>query len=199
MRGCSVVLFALRSTSPVLKVDMVHAVITCATSRKFAGSSTRRAASAQMSPHLWRSRQSRISFARTARRCRPRTSTRKWQLRWAHLKVSNLATLGLSSPWKYCTLPLQVDAALSAEQLRQSLQTAFQQKDWRWAYLLRMAMTFMPATLGRSDDLRKLPWSCLALRPQDSVGPVPSVAILCGKTQGKTVKPGQVDIPGFVR
>eukprot|EP00891_Asterochloris_glomerata_P006379 jgi/Astpho2/6379/Aster-06042 len=60
----------------------------------------------------------------------------------------------------------QVDAALSAGQLRQSLQPAFQQKQWQWAYLLRMAMTFMPATLGRSDDLRK----------------------------GKTVKPGQVDI-----
>ena len=66
-----------------------------------------------------------------------------------------------------CCLNLQVDAALSAGQLRQSLQTAFQQKQWQWAYLLRMAMTFMPATLGRSDDLRKLPWSCLALRTQD--------------------------------
>ena len=60
-------------------------------------------------------------------------------------------------------------------------------------------MTFMPATLGRSDDLRKLPWSCLALRSQDGVGPVPSVAILCGSMQGKTVTPGQVDIPGVVR
>ena len=98
-----------------------------------------------------------------------------------------------------CCLTLQVDAALSAEQQRQSLRTAFQQKDWRWVHLLRMAMTFMPATLGRSDDLRKLPWSCLALRSQDGVGPVPSVAILCSSTQGKTVKPGQVDIPGFVR
>ena len=67
-----------------------------------------------------------------------------------------------------CCLHLQVDAALSAGQLRQSLQTAFQQKQWQWAYLLRMAMTFMPATLGRSDDLRKLPWSCLALRTQDN-------------------------------
>ena len=63
---------------------------------------------------------------------------------------------------------------MSAGQLRQSLQTAFQQKQWQWAYLLRMAMTFMPATLGRSDDLRKLPWSCLALRTQDGVGPMPS-------------------------
>ena len=98
-----------------------------------------------------------------------------------------------------CCLDPQVDAALSAGQLRQSLQTAFQQKQWQWAYLLRMAMTFMPATLGRSDDLRKLPWSCLALRTQDGVGPVPSVAILCGSMQGKTVKPGQVDIPGVVR
>ena len=98
-----------------------------------------------------------------------------------------------------CCLHLQVDAALSAGQLRQSLQTAFQQKQWQWAYLLRMAMTFMPATLGRSDDLRKLPWSCLALRTQDNVGPVPSVAILFGSMQGKTVKPGQVDIPGVVR
>ena len=94
---------------------------------------------------------------------------------------------------------LQVDAALSAGQLRQTLQTAFQQKQWQWAYLLRMAMTFMPATLGRSDDLHKLPWSCLALRTQDHVGPVPSVAILFGSMQGKTVKPGQVDIPGVVR
>eukprot|EP00891_Asterochloris_glomerata_P009159 jgi/Astpho2/9159/Aster-07803 len=93
----------------------------------------------------------------------------------------------------------QVDAALSAGQLRQSLQKAFQQKQWQWACLLRMAMTFMPATLGRSDDLRKLPWSCLALRTQDDVGPMPSVAILCGSMQGKTVKPGQVDIPGVVR
>ena len=98
-----------------------------------------------------------------------------------------------------CCLNVQVDAALSAGQLRQSLQTAFQQKQWQWAYLLRMAMTFMPATLGRSDDLRKLSWSCLALRTQDGVGPVPSVAILCGSMQGKTVKPGQVDIPGVVR
>eukprot|EP00891_Asterochloris_glomerata_P006974 jgi/Astpho2/6974/Aster-01831 len=78
----------------------------------------------------------------------------------------------------------QVDAALSAGQLRQSLQTAFQQKQWQWAFLLRTAMTFMPATLGRSDALRKLPWSCLALRTQD---------------HGKTVKPGQLDIPGVVR
>ena len=98
-----------------------------------------------------------------------------------------------------CCLILQVDAALSAGQLRQSLQAAFQQKQWQWAFLLRMAMTFMPATLGRSDDLRKLPWSCLALRTQDSVGPAPSVAILFGSMQGKTVKPGQVDIPGVVR
>ena len=98
-----------------------------------------------------------------------------------------------------CCLHLQVDAALSAGQLRQSLQTAFLQKQWQWAFLLRMAMTFMSATLGRSDDLRKLPWSCLALRTQDSVGPAPSVAILVGSMQGKTVKPGQVDIPGVVR
>ena len=56
-----------------------------------------------------------------------------------------------------CCLHLQVDAALSAGQLCQSLQTAFQQKQWQWAYLLRMAMTSMPATLGRSNDLRKLP------------------------------------------
>eukprot|EP00891_Asterochloris_glomerata_P008502 jgi/Astpho2/8502/Aster-05543 len=75
----------------------------------------------------------------------------------------------------------------------------FQQKQWQWAYLLRVAMTFMPATLGRSDDLRKLPWSCLALRTQDGVGQTPSVAILCGSMQGKTVKPGQMDIPGVVR
>ena len=51
-----------------------------------------------------------------------------------------------------CCLHLQVDAALSAGQLRQSLQAAFQQKQWQWTYLLRMAMTCMPATLGRSDD-----------------------------------------------
>ena len=92
---------------------------------------------------------------------------------------------------------LQVDAALSAEQLRQSLQAAFQQKQWQWAYLLRMARTFMPATLGRSDDLRKLPWSCLALRTQDGVGPTPSVAILFGSMQEKAVKPGQVDVSGI--
>eukprot|EP00891_Asterochloris_glomerata_P000933 jgi/Astpho2/933/Aster-00770 len=85
----------------------------------------------------------------------------------------------------------QVDAELSAEQLRQSLQAAFQQKQWQWAYLLRMARTLMPATLGRSDDLRKLPWSCLALRTQDGVGPTPSVAILFGSMQEKAVKPGQ--------
>ena len=98
-----------------------------------------------------------------------------------------------------CCLHLQVDAALSAGQLRQSLQAAFLQKQWQWAFLLRMAMTFMSATLGRSDDLRKLPWSCLALRTQDSVGQAPSVAILFGSMQGKTVKPGQVDIPGVAR
>ena len=105
---------------------------------------------------------------------------------------------GVSDPANLL-LNLQVDAALSAEQLRQSLQTAFWQRTWQWAYLLRMAMTFMPATLGHSDDLCKLPWSCLALRTQDGVGPVPSVAILCGSMQGKSVKPGQVDIPGVVR
>ena len=93
-----------------------------------------------------------------------------------------------------CCLHLQVDAALSAGQL-----CPFQQKQWQWTYLLRVAMTFTPATLGRSDDLRKLPWSCLALRTQDGVGPVPPVAILFGSMQGKTVKPGQVDIPGVVR
>ena len=60
-------------------------------------------------------------------------------------------------------------------------------------------MTSTPATLGRSDDLRKLPWSCLALRTRDGMGSVPSVAILCGSMQGKSVKPGQVDIPDFVR
>ena len=80
-----------------------------------------------------------------------------------------------------CCLHLQVDAALSAGQLRQSLQAAFQQKQWQWTFLLRMAMTFMPATLGRSDDLRKLPWSCLALRTQDNVGPVPSVVACRGR------------------
>ena len=31
------------------------------------------------------------------------------------------------------------------------------------------------------------------------MGPVPSVAILFGSMQGKTVKPGQVDVPGVVR
>ena len=106
-----------------------------------------------------------------------------------------------------CYLRLQVDAALSAGQHCQSLQAAIQQKQWQWTYLLRMAMTFMPAiiravqrgTLDRSHDLRKLPWSCLALRTQDNVGPVPSVAILFGSMQGKTMKPGQVDIPGVVR
>ena len=83
-----------------------------------------------------------------------------------------------------CCLHLQLEAALSAKQLRQSLQAAFQQQQWQWTYLLRMAMMFMPATLGRSDDLRKLPWSCLALRTQDVVGPVPSVAILFSSMQG---------------
>ena len=63
-----------------------------------------------------------------------------------------------------CYLTLQVDAALSAEQLCLTLQPAFQQEKWQWAYLLRMAMTFMPAILGRSDDLYKLPWNCLAVR-----------------------------------
>ena len=94
---------------------------------------------------------------------------------------------------------LQVDAALSAEQFRQSLRTASQQWQSQWACLLRMAVTCMPATSGRSgDDLRKLPWSCLALRPQDGVGPLPFVAILCGSML-KTVKTGQVDMPGVVR
>ena len=98
-----------------------------------------------------------------------------------------------------CCFHLQVDAALSAGQLRQALLTAFLQKQWQWAYLLRMAMTFMPATLGRSDDLRKLPWSCLALRTQDNVGPSALCGNPFGSMQGKTVKPGQVDIPGVVR
>ena len=48
-------------------------------------------------------------------------------------------------------------------------------------------------------SLRKLPWSCLALRTQHDVGPVPSVAILFGSMQGKTVKPGQLDVPGVVK
>ena len=124
---------------------------------------------------------------------------RKWQLRWVLAWSERPVQIEYACLTPACCLHLQVDAALSAGQLRQSLQTAFQQKQWQWAYLLRMAMTFMPATLGRSDDLRKLPWSCLALRTQDNVGPVPSVAILFGSMQGKTVKPGQVDIPGVVR
>ena len=57
-------------------------------------------------------------------------------------------------------------------------------------------MTFKPAIPGPSDDLHKLPWSCLALRTLDGVGLVPSVALLYGSMQGKT---GQVDIPGVVR
>eukprot|EP00891_Asterochloris_glomerata_P004214 jgi/Astpho2/4214/Aster-05178 len=148
-------------------------VITYATSRKSAESSTHRAASPQMYLHPWISRQSGDLL----------------RARGMEMQAENLNA----------QVAAQVDAALSAGQLRQSLQTAFQQKQWRWAYLLRMAMTFMPATLGRSDDLRKLPWSCLALRTQDNVSPVPSVAILFGSMQGKTVKPGQVDIPGVVR
>ena len=78
-----------------------------------------------------------------------------------------------------------MDAALSAEQLRQSLQTAFQQKTWQWAFLLRTAVTFLPATLGRFDDLRKLPWSCLAPMTQDGVGPVASMPLLCGSCRGR--------------
>ena len=58
----------------------------------------------------------------------------------------------------------------------------------------------MPALPGYSDDLRRLPWSCLALRTQDGVGPVPSVATLCGGSmQGRTVTPGQVNFPEIVR
>ena len=59
-------------------------------------------------------------------------------------------------------------------------------------------MTFMLATLGRSYDLRTLPWS-LALRTQDGVGPAPSVAIPGGSMQGKTVEPERLHIPGVVR
>ena len=50
---------------------------------------------------------------------------------------------------------------------------------------------FLASTLGRFGDLRKLPWSCLALRTQGGLGPVPSVAILCGSVRGQTVKPGR--------
>ena len=34
-------------------------------------------------------------------------------------------------------------------------------------YQSRMATAFMPATLGRSDDLPSFSWSCLSLRTQD--------------------------------
>ena len=101
---------------------------------------------------------------------------RKWQLRWVLAWSERPVQIEYACLTPACCLHLQVDAALSAGQLRQSLQTAFQQKQWQWAYLLRMAMTFMPVTLGRSDDLRKLPWSCLALRTQDNVG----LIALCG-------------------
>ena len=38
------------------------------------------------------------------------------------------------------------------------------------AYPLRKAMSFMPATLGCSDDLYKLPWNCLALDQDGAAG-----------------------------
>ena len=96
--------------------------------------------------HLWRSRQLGTWSVHVAERCRLKTSMRQWQLRWvsawsrAYCANNMMACLTLA-----CRLPLQVDAALSAGQLRQSLQAAFQQGQWQWTYLLRMAMTFMPA------------------------------------------------------
>lgn len=87
---------------------------------------------------------------------------------------------------------LQVDAALSADQFCHSLGTALNQKDWRWALLLGASMTYMPATMSRSDNLRKLQWACLSLEEQEEAGPMPSVAILCGNL-------GANGIPGFVR
>ena len=152
MRVRSIMLFALRSNPSMLKTDMVHAVITCATSRKFAGSSMRMAASAQMSLQPWKFRQSRILSALAARRCRPKMSMCRGQLRHALLKVSNHlhATLAFNPLREDCRPPLQADAALSAEQLRQSLRAAFHKKKWLWLYMLRMAMKSVLASLGRS-------------------------------------------------
>ena len=70
--------------------------------------------------------------------------------------------------------------------------TALNQKDWRWALLLGASMTYMPATMSRSDNLRKLQWASLSLEEQEEAGPMPSVAILCGNL-------GANGIPGFVR
>ena len=191
-------MFELRSCHALPIFGLVHAVIICATSRKSAESSFQRAVSPQMFPHPWTSRQLGTWSVRVARRCRLRTSQVAAQVSIGLVRAC-CANRMMACLTPSCCLHLQVDAALSAEQLRQSLQAAFQQKQWQWTYLLRMAMASMPATLGRSDDLRKLPWSCLALRTQDNVGPVPSVATLFSSMQGKTVKPGQVDIPGVVR
>ena len=243
MRGHSTAVSELHSSLALPNFGLVRAVIICATSRKSAESSTHRAASPQMYPHPWSFRQLGTWSVHVARRCRLRTSARRWQLRcvWTSegfpvLRSMSVDCGGLASAWineagvfaltmasklpsakksqcwvfsgsaeqmtdmlprsalfihlspsdslsvlkhsissagtspaatcdshaSSCCLNVQVDAALSAGRLRQSLQKAFQQKQWQWAYLLRMAMTFMPATLGRSDDLRKLPWSCLA-------------------------------------
>ena len=72
----------LRSCPPLPKFGLVHAVTIYATSRRSAESNTHRAASPQMYPHPWRSRRSGTWSVHVAGRCRLRTSTRKWQLRW---------------------------------------------------------------------------------------------------------------------
>ena len=95
----------------------------------------------------------------------------KWQLRCVYGPGQSMLCkqkMALSDP----SLLLESAGGCCTE--RRAASPVPASKQWQWAYLLRMAMTFMPATMGRSDDLRKLPWSCLALRTQDGVGPVPS-------------------------
>ena len=96
----------LHSSLALPNSGLVRAVIICATSRKSAESSTHRAASPQMYPHPWSFRQLGIWSVHVARRCRLRTSMRRWQLRcvWTSegfpvLRSMSVECGGLASTW----------------------------------------------------------------------------------------------------
>ena len=106
MRGHSTAVSEPHSSLALPNFGLVCAVIICATSRKSAESSTHRVASPQMYPHSWRFRQLRTWSVHVARRCRLRTSMRRWQLRcvWTSEGLPVFRSMpvdcgGLASAW----------------------------------------------------------------------------------------------------
>ena len=106
VRGHSTAMSELHSSLALPNFGLGCAVIICATSRKSAESSTHRAASPQMYPHPWRFRQLGTWSVPVARRCRLRTSMRRWQLRcvWTAEGLPVLRSMsvdcgGLASAW----------------------------------------------------------------------------------------------------